>query len=128
MTADPMTTDPMTGDPWNWLEPRLGDVPAELASALRAAIERAEPGSASTPADGLADVALVELYSVLRAEQDRPAALRLLAADALLTYAFEAAADPAAGGSAALAERLAERVGPRGALGDRIAAIEWPAK
>jgi hypothetical protein len=129
MSVDSMMTSPMTMDPWAWLERRLDGVPAELAAAMRTALERLEPGSAATPAEGLAHVALEELDSVLgAAEQDRRAALRLLAADALLTYAFEAAADPAAGGSAELAERLAERVGPRGALGARIAAIECPAE
>lgn len=108
-----------------WLEARLSDVPGELAVAVRAAVEAVEPGVDATPACALARAALAELDAVVVAtERDRRSALRLLSADALLTYAFEAAADPEVGGSAALAERLAQRVGPRGALGDRIAAIE----
>ena len=64
---------------------------------------------------------MAELCSVTGGEQNRKTALRLLAADALLTYAFEAAVDSEIGGDAAAAERLAERVGPCGLLGDRIA-------
>ena len=52
----------------------------------------------------------------------RPSALELLAADALLTYAFEAAADPSLGGSASRAVQLADRVGPAGEIGARLAA------
>ena len=104
----------------SWLESRLAGVPPELAEAMRDAISRVDGGAASTPAEALAEASVAELCSVTEAEQNRRAALRLLAADALLTYAFEAAVDPAVGGDAAAAERLAERVGPWGYLGDRI--------
>jgi len=103
-----------------WLESRLGVVPPDLAEAMRDAIGRVDVGAKSTPAEALAEVSVAELCSVTEAEQDRGAALRLLAADALLTYAFEAAVDPDVGGDAAAAERLAEQIGPWGSLGDRI--------
>lgn len=122
--GDPVEADDPIDDPRVWLESRLGDVPAELAGAMRAALGAAMRELTGTTADILADAALAELDSVLAsAEHDRRTALKLLSADALLTYAFEAAADPAVGGSAAHAERLAERIGPRGELGGRIAAI-----
>jgi hypothetical protein len=124
-----MMTDRSGANARGWLESRLGDVPEELAAAIRAALGAVVSDSTGTLADALADAALAELDSVLGAtERDRRTALRLLSADALLTYAFEAAADPAVGGSATLAESLAERMGPRGALGGRIAAIECPAE
>ncbi len=103
-----------------WLESRLGDVPCDLAEAMRGAIDRVHARDGSTPAEALADVSVAELCSVTEAEQNRGAALRLLAADALLTYAFEAAVDPEMGGDAAAAERLAEQIGPWGYLGDCI--------
>ena len=103
-----------------WLESRLGDVPPDLAEAMRDAIGHVDIGAKSTPAEALAEVSVAELCSVTEAEQNRGAALRLLAADALLTYAFEAAVDPDMGGDAAAAERLAEQIGPWGSLGERI--------
>lgn len=125
MSVGDRMTDGPRADCGAWLESRLGDVPEELAAAMRSALEEVEPPPAATPGDVLADAALAELDAVLRGgERDRRTALRLLCADALLTYAFEAAADPAVGGDAARAESLAERIGPRGALGYRIAAIE----
>jgi hypothetical protein len=103
-----------------WLESRLRGVPPELAHAMRDAIGRVKVGPDRTPAEALAEVSLTELCSVTGGEQNRKTALRLLAADALLTYAFEAAVDSEIGGDAAAAERLAERVGPCGYLGECI--------
>lgn len=116
-----------------WLEPRLEGAPPGLAAAIRelarseqsgAAVppfagEGGEPGARSIPAI-LAAAALRGFDEVLGepASDHRPreAALRLLAADAALTYAFEAAADLELD-----VVGLADRVGPLGALGKRLA-------
>ncbi|MGD8495814.1 MAG: hypothetical protein PVF05_06445 [Gemmatimonadales bacterium] len=106
-----------------WLKPRLVAAPPELAAAIRellveAGVDGADP--ASDASEGLAAAALRGIDEVARgdAAPERPVrgpALRLLAADAALTYAFEAAADL---GTDVVA--LAERLGPRGALGARL--------
>lgn len=134
-----------------WLEPRLEEVPAELAEAVREAVRRGlraleevesrgdggagaepaagggaelphglEPGraapaplpdAASVP-DTLAWIAVRELERVGDAPRDREAAVRLLAADASLTWAFEAAAE-----LDEELEGLADRAGLRGRIG-----------
>lgn len=113
-----------------WLEPRLEEVPAELAGAVRDAVDRAAaalegadggeavgagpeplPDPASVP-DSLAWIAVRELDRVADAPQDREAALRLLAADAALTWAFEAAAEVDEE-----LEGLADRAGLHGRIG-----------
>lgn len=72
------------------------------------------PGAAVP--DVLAAAALATFERVMAGSQSRGDALRLLAADALLTYAFEASTelgrDPG---------ELAERLGPAGLLGERLA-------
>lgn len=118
-----MTAD--AGSLEGWLEARLAGVPPELGDAVRAALG-AGAETASIPgippgAARLGRAALRELDAVGAAARDRGAALRLLAADALLTYAFEAAADPELGGGASEAAALALRLGPRGELGARLA-------
>lgn len=99
-----------------WLEPRLRDVSAELADAVRLCLERAsrEPPAESAAAL-LSRAALEEFDRVLELPQDRTAAVRLLAADASLTYAFEAAAELGDDVTA-----LADRIGTRGRLGRRV--------
>ncbi len=100
-----------------WLEPRLADVPPPLADAVRAVVGRvARAVEPDEIPDLLADAALLELDQVLGAPQSRAGALRLLAADASLTYAFEAAAELGDG-----AEALAIRLGLNGELGHRLA-------
>lgn len=99
-----------------WLAPRLADVPEELAEAVRACVRRAElerPGGEATVARLLAAAAVQEFDRVVELEQDRRAAIRLLAADASLTYAFEAASE--AGPEEAPMPELSE-------VGERIAA------
>ncbi len=108
-----------------WLEPRIAALPPELAGAVSAAVARVASRERPVPV-ALAETALDELDAALAVRQDRGAALRLLAADALLTYAFEASVDPEIGGTAALASRLAEQVGPAGLLGARLAAGRGP--
>lgn len=102
-----------------WLEPRLAGAPAELAAAVRELL-----GEVETDADGgfldvpetLAAAALLGFEGVLeRADPAREVALRLLAADAALTYAFEAAASLGRD-----VDDLAMRIGPGGELGRRI--------
>lgn len=110
-----------------WLEPRFRSVPTDLAAAVRAAVDRelearvaasaegADPAGSAVPVAGvLARAALRELDRVTEME-GREAALALLAADAALTYSFEAALDD---GSAPT--DLAAAVGLRGALGRRL--------
>lgn len=79
-----------------WLDPRLAEVPEELAEAVRACVRRAElerPEEEAVVARVLAVAATQEFDRVVELEQDRRAAIRLLAADASLTYAFEAASE-----------------------------------
>lgn len=104
-----------------WLERRLEDVPPELAEAVRRGLEGLEGSgdvpAGSTVAEALAAAALEQFDRILEAgEHGRDSALGLLAADATLTYAFEAAAEGGEGLGA-----LAERLGPAGELGRRLA-------
>ena len=72
-----------------WLEARTESVPASLA--LRMAGAAAPTAPPSVPRS-LADASLVALGEALALGDDRAAALPLLAADALITSACEAAA------------------------------------
>jgi len=102
-----------------WLEPRLEGAPPELAEAVRMLIgevRAAEAVEGAEVPDVLAAAALTGLDGVLAdAAPPREAALRLLAADASLTYAFEAAASLGTD-----VEALALRIGPGGELGRRL--------
>lgn len=105
-----------------WLEDRLEGVHPELADAVRrCAAASPAPDRSASVADFLADAATAELETLAEGPQDRAAAVRLLAADAVLTYAFEAAAgeggDPPA---------LARRIGPNGALGRALGRAARP--
>ena len=80
-----------------WLEDRLADVPPELAEAVRARVRDSLTGGEA----GLVTAALRGFDDVVESMGSRSSALELLAADALLTYAFEAAVDPSLGGSTA---------------------------
>ncbi|MDH3734455.1 MAG: hypothetical protein OEU54_13025 [Gemmatimonadota bacterium] len=101
----------------SWLDRRLLATPGELAEAVRALL-----GESADPVPGrMAACALATFARIARGPQTRECALELLAADALLTYAFEAAADPVVGGSGNAALQLARSVGPCGDLG-RLAA------
>jgi len=117
-----------------WLAPRLALAPPDLAGAIRellreadnaSALDHQEVGDAETIPARLAVAALCGIDGVACGDEvtdrRRGTALRLLAADAALTYAFEAAADL---GSDVV--RLAARLGPRGALGDRLATGSVP--
>lgn len=107
----------------DWLAARLAGAPAELGTAIRELVDaRGVTGTshACRVSEELAEAALAGFEQVLAEtgtdRRSRMAALRLLAADAVLTYAFEAAAE--------LGEdpwRLADQLGPTGALGERLA-------
>jgi len=106
----------MTGNPTQrWLRPRLAEAPRELADDILRLLETTPDLDFSDPVGALAMAALAGLQQVVAGAGDRSEALRLLAADAALTYAFEAAAE--AGRSA----ELAARVGLDGELGRRLA-------
>ncbi len=98
-----------------WLEPRLVTAPAELSADIRSLVAGLPDSDLQDPVLGLAAAALAGLQQVARGAGVRREALRLLAADAALTYAFEAAAD------SGRSEELAEWVGLRGELGQRLA-------
>lgn len=102
-----------------WLEPRLEDAPSRLAAAVRECVERAEPDGAPDGLSGwLASAALDQLGRVEAGRSgDREEALRLLAADASLTFAFEAAAEEGED-----LPGVADAWGPSGRLGRELAA------
>lgn len=103
----------------SWLEPRLAGAPAELAEAVRGLVGELELDADKPELDvpeSLAAAAMLGLEGVLdRAEPEREVALRLLAADAALTYAFEAAASLGRD-----VDALALRIGATGELGRRL--------
>ena len=107
-----------------WLTRRIEEAPAELAEAVwplvRGRLAEGEEGLVHAALDALALAAHGAAHGETEGEANRAEAVTLLAADAILTYALEAAADPALGGSAARASRLAEWAGPRGLIGDRF--------
>ena len=94
----------------SWLRERVPGAPAELLAAMIAALP---PDDAPAP-DGLAAGALALYRRVADGSGGREDALPLLAADALLTHAFEAQAESDPQGL----EELAGRWGLRGALGE----------
>lgn len=80
----------------DWLEPRASGVPARLVARMRTAFEQLDAESEETPA-ALGSAALMCLRDALAKGDRREAALDLLAADALLTYGCEAAAEAGPG-------------------------------
>ena len=94
-----------------WLEPRLRDTPPELAADILNLLEAVPDPVLSDPPRALATAAIAGLSQVAAGAGDRTEALRLLAADAALTWAFEAAADTGT------VVELAEAMGLRGELG-----------
>lgn len=87
-----------------WLDARRPAPPPTLRAHLG---QRAQDGPGVLP-DHLADAGRALLaHVVARPEAGRELALDLLAADALVTYAFEAQAELDAGGLVALARRVA---------------------
>jgi hypothetical protein len=98
-----------------WLEPRLRATPLELARDILGLLGAVEPVDLQDPPRALAAAAMAGLDEVAGGAGDRAEALRLLAADAALTWAFEAAAE-----DGTVAE-LAQAVGLPGQLGRRLA-------
>lgn len=90
-----------------WLETRRPVPPPALAAHLRRSVINADlPLS-----DHLALLGARALQGVAsRPDGGRELALELLAADAFVTYAFEAQAEADVGALVALAERIARRV------------------
>ncbi len=74
-----------------WLDERTPAMPSELRRAVEAAVMEDAVSQADLP-DRLAEAGLGALSRAIEAT-DRGAALDLLVADALLTYACEAAAE-----------------------------------
>lgn len=97
-----------------WLGKRLEGVPEELAEALRRLVAD-RPDDPRGVGWTLGAAAVAALERVAAGAGGRDAALDLLAADAALTYAFEAAAAE----GAELGE-LAEALGVSGDLGLRL--------
>jgi len=94
-----------------WLEPRLEGAPPELAADILDLLAGLPDLDLSDPVAALAAAAMAGLTQVAAGTGERSEALRLLAADAALTYAFEAAAESGRSGE------LAERIGLGGELG-----------
>ena len=106
-------------DVHDWIEPRLAGTPPELAEAVRGLVievaDDADELGLSVP-DTLAAAAMLGFEGVLeQAEPNREVALRLLAADAALTYAFEASASLGLD-----VDQLAIQIGAGGELGRRL--------
>jgi len=90
-----------------WLDTRRPAPPAALDAEVRRALGPALGGDASTVRDASLAAAASLLGEALAAGcRERAQAIGLLAADALVTYAFEAAADD----PAALGERAAAAI------------------
>lgn len=86
-------------DALQWLTPRMSSAPDQLKQRMIAAIEGVAPQN--TIQDQLAEAALSCLKQALANGLRRESALQLLAADALLTHASEAAMEA---GNDAIAE------------------------
>ena len=93
----------------DWLDTRRPAPPAALDAEVRRALGPALGGDASTVRDASLAAAESLLADALAAGcGDRAQAIGLLAADALVTYAFEAAAEePESLGAAVAVRRLA---------------------
>jgi hypothetical protein len=94
-------------DALSWLRAREQQPPDPLARRIEAALHDLDGAGDDVPR-ALGDAAFACLHASLAAGPSRAAALDLLAADALLTYAWEAAAD---GGAESL-ERFAAQCAP----------------
>jgi hypothetical protein len=111
------TSDPAIA----WLESRRPPAPPALARRLRAAIEEGRRPGDGDVADRCLEAGERVLASLLGRDcATRDAAIDLLAADALITYAFEAASDepaslePRARRAMARLAALAEQAAARG--------------
>jgi len=90
----------------DWLRARVPNAPAHLLKTMIGAL----PGSEDAPVPDVLAAAAVRLYSgVVEGTGGREDALPLLAADALLTHAFQAQAELDASGLADFADRWSDR-------------------
>lgn len=96
-----------------WVRERLADAPPRLLEVMAEAL----PPEAPSVPDALAEGALRLYAGVVESPGAREDALPLLAADALLTHAFQALAETDPGGAAAFAARW----GGAGRLGELAA-------
>jgi hypothetical protein len=97
----------------DWLRARSPAAPAALASELERCVAAApeEAFAADSAAEVAGNVGLAVLRAVVRRQEvARDGAMQLLAADAFVTYAFEAAAEADEDGTV-LAHRLLGEVG-----------------
>lgn len=76
-----------------WLHGRTPAAPPRLAARLEEVLVAADRDDASHAADACLDAAGALLADLLQRAPGREGALDLLTVDALVTYAFEAAAD-----------------------------------
>jgi hypothetical protein len=96
----------------DWLRSNAGAAPPQLLAEM----SRALPGSAESNAEALVKGALALYAEVLRGTGGREDALPLLAADGLLTHAFQACADDDPEGL----PEFARRWGGGGRLGELL--------
>lgn len=87
-----------------WLDRHEADIPDPMRDPIRAALETTGGDDAGA---GLLDASLLCLRHALEIGDDRSAAVHLLAADALLTAAFDAAVSEGPTLVRSLAERAA---------------------
>ncbi|HUE96632.1 MAG TPA: hypothetical protein VMN39_08230 [Longimicrobiaceae bacterium] len=99
--------------PGEWLSGRLEDAPAHLRDAM---VEAAGRSARANVAEALAEAALALYGRVIAGSGGRADAFPLLAADALLTHAFEAQAELAPDDLGTFAKHW----GGEGRLGDLI--------
>jgi hypothetical protein len=111
-----MTTRAAAG---RWLDERLAAAPPELASDVRALVRAVADDSPEEHGDAiarlLARAGLAGLDEIVDGRGGRESALRLLAADAALTLAFEAAAELDGN-----LPDLCTWLGPSGEIGKRL--------
>lgn len=100
-----------------WLDQRDADAPEVLRDVMRAALREAEGGGADGTVEQLAVAAAFCLRRAVELGASRQGAWPLLAADALLTYACEAAAEETYRGRTGALAELCRRVGPAGLEG-----------
>jgi hypothetical protein len=77
-----------------WIDSRTPAPPPALAQRMRPALAAVSSARATRPDVGALDAALILLETIVAdGNGSRTGAITLLAADALMTYAFEAAAE-----------------------------------
>lgn len=102
-----------------WLEERAEPAPGSLHQPLAEAVRAVDPAASGT-LGGLSAIAGEQLLAKLLSDgcDHRAAALQLLAADALVTYAFEAAAEDASQAARAIDMRAAQAMRRVATLGE----------